>query len=138
MSRVHIALTVSDLERSVAFYRSLFSAEPSKQRSDYAKFELEEPAIHLALNEDPDGVREPSKHGHFGIQVENSGSVWAERQRLEKAGVETWEEEAVACCYSVQDKIWARDPDGHPWEIFVVKQPNTEENQSSEPTACCV
>jgi catechol 2,3-dioxygenase-like lactoylglutathione lyase family enzyme len=38
MSRVQLALRVSDLEGSMDFYRSLFGAEPAKRRPGYANF----------------------------------------------------------------------------------------------------
>ena len=41
--RFHLSVNVSDLARSVAFYRTLFGAEPAKLRDDYAKFELDDP-----------------------------------------------------------------------------------------------
>ena len=45
----HLALTVSDVERSVPFYRALLDAEPAKVKPGYAKFEPPDPAIVLAL-----------------------------------------------------------------------------------------
>ncbi len=137
MSRVHIALTVSDLERSLSFYRVLFGAEPSKVRPGYAKFELEEPSVHLALNEDPQGVRPPGAHSHFGIQLPSTDIVWAEQKRLSGAGLGTKEEAQVACCYSVQDKFWVRDPDGHGWELFVVTEADVEATDSKRTESDC-
>ena len=49
--RFHLSLNVSDLGRSVAFYRTLFNLEPAKRRPDYAKFELESPPLVLSLDE---------------------------------------------------------------------------------------
>jgi len=50
-SRVHMGFAVRNLERSVAFYRTLFGQEPTKTRPRYAKFEVAEPPVNLALNE---------------------------------------------------------------------------------------
>jgi hypothetical protein len=36
----------------------------------------------------------------------------------------------VDCCYALQDKTWARDPDGNEWEVFVVLE-NTEPAEAS-------
>lgn len=141
MSRVHIALTVSDLEQSLSFYRALFGAEPSKRRPGYAKFELVEPAVHLALNEDPQGVRPLGAHSHFGLQLPSNDAVWSEQQRLIRLGLGTKAEAQVTCCYSIQDKFWVRDPDGHPWELFVVTETDaprgrTREETGGEPICC--
>ena len=51
MSRVQLALRVSDLEGSIAFYRSLFGVEPAKLRPGYANFAIVEPPLKLVLIE---------------------------------------------------------------------------------------
>ena len=53
MSRVQLALRVSDLEASVGFYRSLFGVEPAKRRPGYANFAVAEPPVKLVLLENP-------------------------------------------------------------------------------------
>jgi len=47
--KFHLSLNVSDLSRSVAFYRALFGCEPAKRHDDYAKFELDEPPVVFSL-----------------------------------------------------------------------------------------
>ncbi|MEO7193854.1 MAG: VOC family protein [Pseudonocardiaceae bacterium] len=47
MSRVQLALRVSDLGGSIAFYRSLFGVEPAKRRPGYANFAITEPPLKL-------------------------------------------------------------------------------------------
>ena len=49
LRKFHASLNVSDLDRSIAFYRVLLGAEPAKVRSDYAKFDLAEPPLVLSL-----------------------------------------------------------------------------------------
>jgi catechol 2,3-dioxygenase-like lactoylglutathione lyase family enzyme len=51
MSRVQLALRVSDLEASIAFYSSLFGVEPAKRRPGYANFAVTEPPLKLVLIE---------------------------------------------------------------------------------------
>jgi catechol 2,3-dioxygenase-like lactoylglutathione lyase family enzyme len=118
--RPHLALNVSDLERSVAFYTALFGVDPVKVRSRYAKFELETPALNFTLNE---GERSPADGAlnHAGIQVSSPVDVLAAKERLSEAGLALSEEMDTVCCYARQDKIWLRDPDGTPWEVFTVK-----------------
>ena len=135
--RPHLALTVSDVERSVAFYRALFGAEPSKVRPGYAKFELAEPALNFTLNRGERG-EDLGAFNHAGIQVASTDDVLAARLRLQKAGLATFDEMDTTCCYARQDKIWVHDPDGTPWEVFVTHA-DTEDagSHASAAASCC-
>lgn len=119
-SRVHVALAVRDLTRSLAFYRVLLGAEPTKTRPKYAKFETAEPPLNLALNEVPEAIGPNHPVAHFGIEVKTSDAVLQAAVRLRQAGFETRLEDRVSCCYAVQNKVWVSDPDGNRWEVFVV------------------
>lgn len=134
-SRIHMGLAIKDLEKSVAFYRTLFGQEPSKTRPNYAKFEVAEPSVNLSLNEvgGPTGPNHPI--AHFGIQVKSPEVVSAFARRLAEAGLATEIEEHVTCCYAVQDKVWATDPDGNKWEVYVVLDENGAHHHNSG--ACC-
>jgi catechol 2,3-dioxygenase-like lactoylglutathione lyase family enzyme len=115
--RPHLALTVSDVERSIRFYRALFGVEPTKVRSGYAKFEVPEPALNFTLNEgERDGL---GAFNHGGIQVGSTEEVLRARARLVEAGLATFDEMDTTCCYAKQDKIWVTAPDGESWEVFV-------------------
>ncbi len=118
-TRVHVALGVRALEPALRFYRALLGQEPTKQRSGYAKFEVVDPPLNLALNETPDAVAPPMPQ-HFGIQVKRQAAVGQLAQRMRDAGFAGQAEDQVTCCYAVQDKIWVTDPDGHRWELFIV------------------
>ena len=63
--RFHLSLNVSDLNRSLAFYRTLFGVEPAKRRADYAKFELDDPPLVLSLEPTPRAVGGPLNHLGF-------------------------------------------------------------------------
>ena len=115
----HLALTVTDVDRSLPFYRALFGAEPAKVRPGYAKFELDSPALNFTLNAGERGDR-LGAFNHAGIQVAATEDVMAARERLTAAGLAAFDEMDTTCCYARQDKIWVRDPDGTPWEIFAV------------------
>jgi catechol 2,3-dioxygenase-like lactoylglutathione lyase family enzyme len=117
-ARLHVALEVSNLERSIDFYRLLLGVEPSKLRPGYAKFEPAEPAVNLTLNAGRGRRIEGS--GHFGVQVRSTDAVAAAAERFRAAGLSPKVEGETECCYSVQDKAWVSDPDGNPWEVFVV------------------
>jgi catechol 2,3-dioxygenase-like lactoylglutathione lyase family enzyme len=115
----HLALTVSDVERAVPFYRALLDAEPAKVKPGYAKFEPLDPAIVLALIQGERGDN-LGAFNHGGIKVSTTDEVLATRLRLKQAGLATFDEMDTECCYARQDKIWVTDPDGTPWEVFTV------------------
>jgi predicted enzyme related to lactoylglutathione lyase len=138
--RPHLALTVSNVERSIPFYEALFGAAPAKIKPGYAKFEVEEPALNFTLNE---GKRDADlgAFNHAGIQVASTDDVLAARLRLQKAGLATFDELNTTCCYARQDKIWVRDPEGTPWEVFVTHEDTDDFGQSStveaQAAGCC-
>lgn len=135
--RFHLSLNVSDLERSLSFYRILFGREPAKQRLDYAKFELDDPPLVLSL--------EPAAHcgravaeqlaaesrsesmtrgalNHLGFRMSDSAALVAVQMRLERAGIHTKREEGVECCYARQTKFWVTDPDQTLWEMYTLDE----------------
>ena len=117
MSRVQLALNVSDLAAAVEFYSKLFGTEPAKLRPGYANFAVAEPPLKLVLIE---GNGEPGTLNHLGVEVESTEEVAEAHARLTGVGLATATEEQVACCFAVQDKVWVDAPDGEPWEIYTV------------------
>ena len=117
MSRVQLALNVSDLDEAVAFYSRLFSVEPAKRRPGYANFAVDSPPLKLVLIESPGAE---VRLNHLGVEVFSTDEVAATSARLSGAGMATATEEGVTCCYAVQDKVWVEDPDGAPWEVYTV------------------
>lgn len=129
--KTHVALNVTNLSQSVAFYQAMFGVAPVKYKADYAKFDLPSPALNLTLNTVPK-VQLNGSLSHLGVQVNSTTEVKAAIARFQAAGLRLFEEENTDCCYALQDKVWVSDPDGNHWEIFVVKVADTspEENQS--------
>jgi catechol 2,3-dioxygenase-like lactoylglutathione lyase family enzyme len=117
MSRVQLALNVSDVDAAVEFYSRLFGVGPAKRRPGYANFAIDEPALKLVLIENAEA---PATLNHLGVEVGGSGDVAAAQARLAGEGLETATENGVSCCYALQDKVWVSDPDGAPWEIYTV------------------
>lgn len=117
MSRVQLALNVSDLDKAVDFYSKLFATEPAKLRPGYANFAIAEPPLKLVLIE---GSGEPGTMNHLGVEVEDTDKVAEAQARLAGEGLATATEDEVSCCYAVQDKVWVDAPDGEPWEIYTV------------------
>jgi catechol 2,3-dioxygenase-like lactoylglutathione lyase family enzyme len=114
--RFHLSLNVRDLARSIDFYRTLFGVEPAKRRSDYAKFELDDPPLVLSLEPTPRAVGGPLNH--LGFRLPDSATLVAMQERLERAGIRSQREEGVECCYARQTKFWVTDPDKTLWEIY--------------------
>ncbi len=131
----HISINVRNVERSIAFYRHILGIEPSKVRTGYAKFDVENPPLNLALNELPD-LAGPGALSHLGLQVSSTEDVLAMRNRWAEAGLITRDEMNTNCCYANQNKTWVTDPDGNEWEAFVVLQDNLPE-QDVRAVACC-
>jgi catechol 2,3-dioxygenase-like lactoylglutathione lyase family enzyme len=118
MPRVQLALRVSDLEGSIAFYSKLFGTEPAKRRPGYANFAITEPPLKLVLLEG-DGS-EPTRIDHLGVEVEDTDQVAAAVNRLADEGLAIDVEENTTCCYAVQDKVWATGPGRERWEVYTV------------------
>ena len=117
MSRVQLAINVSDIDEAVAFYSKLFATEPAKRRDGYANFAVDSPPLKLVLIENPTAT---GSLNHLGVEVFSTDEVSAAQARLADDGLATATEENVTCCYAVQDKVWVDDPDGAPWEIYTV------------------
>ena len=117
VSRVQLALNVSDIDAAVAFYSKLFATEPAKLRPGYANFAIAEPPLKLVLIEGTEGA---GTLNHLGVEVETTEEVSAATARLSGEGLPTATEDEVSCCFAVQDKVWVDAPDGEPWEIYTV------------------
>lgn len=117
--RFHLSLNVTELTRSVKFYRTLFGTEPAKLRQDYAKFELDDPPLVLSLEPTPRAVGGPLNHA--GFRLPDSRTLVAMQERLERAGIRSTREEGVECCYARQTKFWVTDPDKTLWEIYTLE-----------------
>lgn len=131
--KTHVALNVTNIEKSVAFYQAMFGVTPIKHKVDYAKFDIANPPLNLTLNL-KENVQQRGALSHLGVQVESTEDVQAAIQRFKAAGLTLFEEKDTNCCYALQDKVWVTDPDGNRWEVFVVKVGDTapEENVTTQ------
>lgn len=127
--KTHVALRVSNIEKSVAFYQAIFGVAPIKHKAGYAKFDLENPALNLTMNLS-DRIESHGALSHLGVQVDSTETVKQAIDRFKTAGLATFEEQDTDCCYALQDKVWVTDPDGNRWEIFVVKVADTAPEQN--------
>ena len=146
--KVHISLNVNDIDKSVEFYGRMFDTSPVKLktavqngagvedsdgRPGYAKFDIADPPLNLALNETGAGDR--GSLSHLGLQVDTTEKVLEFKNRWEHAGLTTADELDVTCCYARQDKTWIKDPDGNEWEAFVVLEDVVDMTETE--AACC-
>jgi len=131
MSRVQLARRVSDLEGSIAFYRSLFGVEPAKRRPGYANFAITEPPLKLVLIEGR--PEQPTVMDHLGVEVKTTAEVDAATERLSGLGLFTQVENDTTCCYALQDKVWVHGPGREPWEVYTIKADAPDTTTSIHP-----
>ena len=133
MSRVQLALNVSDIDEAIAFYTKLFATEPTKVRPGYANFAVDEPPLKLVLIE---GHGDPGTLNHLGVEVDSTAAVGAAQSRLSATGLPTATEDAVTCCFALQDKVWVDGPDREPWEIYTVLADADTETIAGDAMCC--
>ena len=121
MKRLHVHVSVKDLDASVRFYSQLFATDPSVRKSDYAKWMLENPRVNFAISQ-RDG--RPGVQ-HLGIQVEDRTELAEVYERLRGAGRPVIEEGETTCCYAPSEKSWIDDPQGVQWETFLTTGAST-------------
>ena len=138
MKRLHIHISVPDLNQAIHFYNQMFGELPSKQKSDYAKWQLEDPCVNFAIS------TRSAKTGldHLGIQVSSEDELKQLNERLHEAQIETGKTESTTCCYAESVKTWSFDPAGIPLESFMTMKDSDiygtdSENISTKNTTCC-
>ena len=136
MKRFHVHLHVQDLQASIAFYSRLFSAQPARIETDYAKWMLEDPRVNFAIS------TRGSKPGldHLGFQVDSTEELIEMKAAAERADMTMLDEGETTCCYARSDKHWITDPQGVAWEQFHTLGDIPVFNEGSQPAtsaACC-
>lgn len=132
--KAHIGINVRNVETSIDWYRRMLGIEPSKVRTGYAKFDVQNPPLNLTLNQVP-SLSGSGALSHLGIQLGSTDDVASYRQRWVDAGLVTRDEQETDCCYAKQNKTWVQDPDGNEWEAFVVLQDHLPE--VTQASGCC-
>lgn len=137
MNRLHVHVAVRDLAESIRYYSTLFGAEPTVYKHDYAKWMLEDPRVNFAISA---RGRLPGVD-HLGIQVEEPATLAAITTRLQAAEASVQKEADSHCCYARSDKTWSTDPSGIRWESFHTHGEITTYGLDAAPTlsqsACC-
>jgi len=137
VSRVQLALNVTDLDAAVEFYSKLFAAPPTKRRPGYANFAIADPPLKLVLFEAAEGAT----LNHLGVETETPEEVVAAEARLAADGVDTTGVDDTVCCYATKTETWVTDPDGARWEWYV-KTGDADERvggvvTDAGPAVCC-
>lgn len=123
MKRMHLHVGVADLDASITFYSTLFAAEPSVIKADYAKWMLDDPRVNFAISNSEHAAKGIE---HIGIQAETADELAEVYDRLRDAGRPVLEEGATTCCYAESEKSWISDPDGVIWEAFLTNGEATD------------
>ncbi|MEM8961855.1 MAG: ArsI/CadI family heavy metal resistance metalloenzyme [Acidobacteriota bacterium] len=131
MQRLHVMLKVADLETSKQFYSTLFAAQPTVEKTDYAKWMLDDPRVNFSI------AQTASDHGveHLGIQAESRDELAALRERIARIDGTVRDEGETVCCYAESDKTWVTDAQGVSWETFYTH--GASEVYGKRDTDCC-
>ena len=116
MKRLHVHVGVEDLDQSIRFYSTLFGADPTVKKPDYAKWMLDDPRVNFAISA---GNRARKGIEHLGIQAESTDELAEVYGRLKTADRPVLEEGQTTCCYAKSEKSWISDPDSVVWEAFL-------------------
>lgn len=122
MKRLHVHVAVSDLAESARFYSTMFAAEPTVLKEDYAKWMLDDPRVNFAISQKSGADKGVE---HLGLQVEDEAELAQVYGRLAAANAPVLEEGATTCCYAKSEKSWIADPDGVVWEAFLTNGSST-------------
>ncbi len=140
MKRIHLHVSVPEIEPAIAFYSTMLGAEPNVIKSDYAKWMLDDPRVNLAIS----SRARATGVDHVGIQVDSQDELGELAARLKAAGETTFDQEATTCCYAQSDKSWVTDPAGVRWETFYTHGDATSygedvipDNTGATASACC-
>ncbi len=135
MKRLHVHVAVENLAESIRFYSTMFDAEPTVTKPDYAKWMLDDPRVNFAISQ----RGAAAGLNHLGMQVESADELAGMHARLRKLETDLIEESATACCYAKSDKYWATDPQGIPWETFhTLDSIPMFGSEATGDDACCV
>ena len=134
MKRMHLGITVTDVDTAREFYTRLLGAEPTLVRPGYVKWMLDDPLLNLSINAVGSG-EEPGVN-HVGLQVETIEEVQAVRRDWVEAGLDPRDQNDLVCGYQHQDKSWVFDPHELPWEVFVTHGVADDYGTNAMPDPC--
>jgi len=133
MKRLHVHVSVKDLDKSITFYSALFDAQPVLEKGAYAKWMLDEPALNFAIST---SIKKTGL-SHFGFQVDNDEALRVIRKQMDAAAIAGHTENMAECCYAKSNKYWTMDPAGIPWENFHTLEQMETFGKDDHVKACC-
>ena len=116
MSRVQLALNVSDLDAAVDFYSKLFGSPPAKVRPGYANFAIADPPLKLVLIEHADarGSGVAGALNHLGVEVEEPDAGGAGQRAASPARASTrWTSRPRPVATPCRTRCGSRTPTPH-------------------------
>jgi hypothetical protein len=116
MSRVQLALNVSNIDEAIAYYSKMFGVGPAKVREGYANFAIADPPLKLVLIE---GHGEAGTLNHVGVELEDTQAVADKITQAQNVGLPIEVQESTTCCFAVQDKVWVKGGE-LAWEWYTV------------------
>lgn len=146
--KLHVSMNVEDFDASLKFYSTLFKQQPTVVRDDYAKWDVESPAVNFVI--EPAQRKSPGLD-HLGIQVEENEELVDLAERITESGQPSTKVENANCCYANSDKAWVQGMAGEKWEAFLTHShdsenygediateldPKKQQDSCCEPTCC--
>lgn len=116
MSRVQLALNVSNIDEAIAYYSKMFGVGPAKVREGYANFAIADPPLKLVLIE---GHGEAGTLNHVGVELEDTQAVADKITHAQNVGLPIEVQESTTCCFAVQEKVWVKGGE-LAWEWYTV------------------
>ena len=132
--KLQLALNVRDLDEATEYYSKLFNVQPHKIREGYANFSIASPPLKLVLFESPEAEE---RINHLGVEVSTSEELKQVSQRLQTSGLVDQINTDEICCFATQDKVWSNEPQGIPWEWYLITDDDPVSLKSSQPSPCC-
>ena len=136
MSRIQLALDVTDIDEAVDFYSRMFDTEPARRRPGYANFAIADPPLKLVLFESEKG----GTLNHLGVEVETAEEVELAERRLVDSGLETTGVGDAVCCWATKTETWVAAPDSQRWEWYVRTgdaEQMSHTNAGDPESSCC-
>ena len=115
--KLHVSIRVEDFEVAIRFYTRMFDQDPMIRKPNYAKWDVEDPAVNFVI----EAGRGEGRFDHLGIQVETQDELDLLADRMRGAGRPFLDVEKTTCCYAKSDKAWVMGEAGERWEVFLTR-----------------
>ena len=143
MKKLHVSMRVEEFDSAVEFYSTLFGLDPVVERENYAKWDVDDPAVNFVI----EGDRGKAGFDHIGVQVETQEELAEVADRMRQTGQPFLDIEKTTCCFANSDKAWVKGRAADRWEAFLTHSHDSEEygqdrshlldDDCCAPQACC-